>query len=226
MTAITDLLTDLRTAVGGRPVSYRASTAIWDIYEGYVFGLVVRAGAAIGGSVSFANVHGSSPVHRLVFRTSPGMLYSKAHPYTHAVLDLPGCDPLEIHVGVRVQGKSGVLHECDVLVLPQDEANLSRSREVAPRGTRSLLAVECKYYASHLPLHLARGFHGLHKDLGLKYPYFVSNVRAGRIERYLSYHGRSWENGVVPASQEAGYLEGLVRESFKKHMAVRGVLAP
>jgi hypothetical protein len=204
-------------------MSYNSASAASDVYEGYVFGLVLRAGVAAGGSVSFDNVH-AQHVGRLVFRTSPGMLYSTAHPYSYAVLRLPGCDPLEVHVGVRVQGKSGVLHECDVLVLPADEATLSRTRHVAPRGTRSLLAVECKYYASHLSLYLARGFHGLHSDLGLKFPYFVANLRAGRIERYLSYHNRTWENGVIPASLEAVYLEGLMRESFKKHIAVRGVL--
>ena len=113
-----------------------------------------------------------------------------------------------------------------MLVLPSDEAALSRSRQVAPRGTRCLLAVECKYYASHLSLYLARGFHGLHSDLGLKHPFLVSNVRAPRIERYLNYHNRSWENGVVPHSDEAQYLEGLMRDAFKRHIAIRGVLSP
>lgn len=225
MTAIDELLRDLSMSLGGRPMSYNSVSAASDVYEGYVFGLVLRAGVAAGGSVSFENVYGQR-VGRLVFRTSPGMLYSSVHPYAHAVLRLPGCDPLEVHVGVRVQGKSGVLHECDVLVLPAEEAILSRARHVAPRGTRSLLAVECKYYASYLSLYLARGFHGLHSDLGLKFPYFVANLRAGRIERYLSYHNRTWENGVIPASMEAIYLEGLMRESFKKHIAVRGLLSP
>ena len=154
------------------------------------------------------------------------MLYSRIHPYTHAVLLFPGCDPLELHVGIRVQGRSGVLHECDLLVLPVDEANLSRTRHVAPRGTRSLLAVECKYYASHLSLYLARGFHGLHSDLGLKYPFFIANLRAPRVERYLSYHNRSWENAVMPGSREAVYFEGQVRDAFKKYQSVRGALAP
>jgi len=225
VTDIDDLLLELSAAVGGRPVSYNAASAAWDVYEGFVFGLVVRAGVAAGGSVSFENVHGQ-PVTRLVFRTSPGMLHSTAHPYTHAVLRFPDCDPLEVHVGVRVQGRSRVLHECDVLVLPVDEAALARSKSVAPRGTRALLAVECKYYAGHLSLYLARGFHGLHTDLGLQHPFFVANIRARRIERYLSYHKRTWENGVMPGTDEALYLEGLMRESFKKHIAVRGVLTP
>jgi hypothetical protein len=225
MTRIDDLLSELANAVGGRDISYNSSSAAWDIYEGYAFALVIRAAAAAGGAVSYEDRDGNS-VSRLLFRTSPGMLYSMAHPYTHAVLSFPGCDPLEMHVGVRVQGKSGVLHECDVLVLPVDEANLSRTKNVAPRGTRALIAVECKYYASHLSLYLARGFHGLHSDLGLKYPYFVTNLRALRIERYLTYHNRNWENGVIPNSRQAVYFEGQVREAFKKYQSIHGALAP
>jgi len=111
------------------------------------------------------------------------MLYSAAQPYTHAAIDFRGCPPLEAHIGVRVQGKSGILHECDVLVLPVAEAELSRANEVAPRGTRSLIAIECKYYTGYLSLQLARGFHGLHADLGVKNPYFIANLQAQRVER-------------------------------------------
>jgi hypothetical protein len=225
MTAIDELIAELEASIGGRPTSYNSKSAVWDIYEGFVFGLVIRAAWAAGGSVRYEDAAGHA-VTRLLFRTSPGMLYSHAHRYTHAVIDFPGCDPLETHVGVRVQGRSGVLHECDVLVLPADEANLSRSKQVAPRGAKSLLAVECKYYATYLSLYLARGFHGLHSDLGVKYPFFVANLRAPRIERFLSYHKRSWENGVLPTTPQAGYFEGSVRDAFKRHQAVRGALAP
>lgn len=221
MTEIDDLISELGTAVGDRDISYNSSTAAWDIYEGYAFALVIRAAVAAGGTVSFEDRDGNR-VDSLLFRTSPGMLYSTAHPYTHSVLAFAGCDPLELHVGIRVQGKSGVLHECDVLVLPADEANLSRTRRVAPRGTRSLIAIECKYYASHLSLDLASGFHGLRADLGLKHPFFVTNLRAQRVERYLTYHNRNWESGVVPRSREVVYFEGQVREAFKKYQSISG----
>lgn len=111
-----------------------------------------------------------------------------------------------------MQGRSRVLHECDVLVLPTAEADLARAKKVAPRGSRSLLAVECKYYGTYLSLYLARGFHGLHTDLGLKHPFFVANINSPRIKRYLSYHNRRWGHGVVPQSAEEGYFIGAVRE--------------
>jgi hypothetical protein len=225
MTHIDDLISELTNAVGGRPVSYNSASAAWDVYEGYAFALVVRAALAAGGLVRYDDRYGNQ-VTSLLFRTSPGMLYSTAHPYTHAVIRFRGCPPLEAHVGVRVQGKSGVLHECDVLVLPASEAELSRNNDVAPRGTRSLIAIECKYYAGYLSLHLARGFHGLHADLGVKNPYFIANIKAPRIQRYLTSLSRNWENGVVPGTQEAMYFMGQLREAFKKYQSSEGWLAP
>ncbi|MEU8604553.1 hypothetical protein [Streptomyces parvulus] len=49
---------------------------------------------------------------------------------------------------VQDQGNSGVLHECDVLILPADEPALSRQMRMAPRGNKWLLAIECKYYTA------------------------------------------------------------------------------
>ncbi|HEY1698806.1 MAG TPA: hypothetical protein VGG75_03705 [Trebonia sp.] len=224
MTNIDDLLSELRSAVGDRETSYNSASAAWDIYEGYSFSLVVKAAVAAGGYIMYRDCFGNE-AHDLVFRTSPGMLYSKARSYTHAMITFPGCPPLEAHVGVRVQGKSGVLHECDVLVLPVAEADLSRTREVAPRGSRSLIAIECKYYAGHLGLHLARGFHGLHADLGVKNPFFIANQKAPRIQRYLTVLGRNWENGVIPDSHEAEFFMSQLREAFKKYQSSEGWLA-
>jgi hypothetical protein len=88
-----------------------------------------------------------------------------------------------------------------------------------PRGTRSLIAIECKYYAGHLSLHLARGFHGLHADLGVKNPFFIANLQAQRVQRYLTALGRNWENSVVPDSREANFFVGQLREAFKKYQS-------
>jgi hypothetical protein len=225
MTRIDDLISELTSTVGDRAVSYNSASAAWDVYEGYAFGLVIRAAVAAGGRIRYEDRFGNS-ANNLVFRTSPGMLYSTAQPYTHAVIDFGGCPPLEAHIGVRVQGRSGVPHECDVLVLPVTEADLSRDNDVAPRGSRSLIAIECKYYAGYLSLQLARGFHGMHADLGVKNPYFIANLRAQRIQKYLTYLGRNWESDVIPNSQEATFFVGQLREAFKKYQSTEGWLAP
>jgi hypothetical protein len=225
MTAIDDLISQLTDAVEGRAVSYNAESAAWDVYEGYAFALVISAAVAAGGQIWYEDRFGNE-VNSLLFRTSPGMLYSVTHPYTHALIDFPGCPLLEVHVGVRVQGRSGVLHESDVLVLLASEAELSWKNEVAPRGSKSIISIECKYYAGHLSLNLARGFHGLQADLGVKNSYFISNLEAPRIQKYLTYHGRNWERDVVPGSKEAGFFVGALREAFKKYQSSEGALAP
>jgi hypothetical protein len=223
MTNIDDLIAELTATVRNRAVSYNSASAAWDVYEGYAFALAIQGAVAAGGYVHYED-RDHNQVDSLLFRSSPGMLSSKANSYTHAVIFFRDCPPVEAHVGVRVQGRSGVLHECDVLVLPKTEADLARSRDVAPRGARSLIAIECKYYAGHLSLHLARGFHGLHADLGVKNPFFIANLHAQRIERYLTALGRNWANGVVPSSLEANFFVGQLREAFKKYQSREGRL--
>lgn len=221
MTTVADLLNELNALPS--TLSYTSSSAANDVFEGYVFKLVLDGAIEAGATVSFADVHGNLATH-LTFRTSPGRLYSTSRPYTHAVLSFPGCPDLEVHVGVQTQGRSKVLHECDVLVLPTMEADISRNRNVSPRGGYSLFAVECKFYVSSLQLHLARAFLGLHQDLGVKLSYFVANTVHKRIERLVNHHGRKWETGVVPASNEATFLVGQFREAFKGYQAANGTL--
>lgn len=225
MSVVDDLLNALAAAVGGAGVSYTQASAAGDVYEGYIWSALIRAAVLDGATVTYRNVYGAA-VNNLIFRTSPGMLYSTSQAYTHAVLTFPNCPVLEAHVGVRVQGKSGVLHECDLLVLPASEADLCRANQVAPRSTRCLMAVECKcYLTSGLGIDLARSFLGLHADLGIRFTYFVANVRASRVERLLSGHNRRWENAVLPGSQQEAYLEAYLREAFKHFQATKSPLA-
>jgi hypothetical protein len=177
-----------------------------------------RAAWAAGATVGYVDVHGNA-TSSLVFRTSPGRIYSTRNNYTHAVVAFPDCAPLEVHIGVYVQGRSKVVHECDVLVLPQAEAEICRERRVLPRSSKGLVAIECKFYGSSLGIALARGLQGLHSDMGIKRPVFVANVRDAHVERYLTHHGRHWENAVLPRSSEAMYLEAHIREAFKEYRA-------
>jgi hypothetical protein len=145
----------------------------------------------------------------LLFRTSPGQLYPTSQnspPYTHAVIHFDRAPDLEAHVGVKVQGGSGVLHECDVLVLPAEEADISRGNQIAPRGSRCLLAIECKYYTNGLGLELARNFEGLHADLRSGHELFVANADSTSVFRYLSRRQRRYERCVVPGTDQVSYL--------------------
>src|SRR5438132_13972232 len=144
--------------------SLRESSHASDLFEAYVFGIGLLAAADLGAVLDYADVDGLKPA-RFIFRTSPGHIYSRERNYCHAILQFGGRPALEAHVGVRVQGSSGVLHECDIAVLTGAEAATCRLDQVGPRQSKVIVAVECKFYSVALPLGLARGFVGLVSDL-------------------------------------------------------------
>jgi len=138
-----------------------------DLFEAYIFSILLDAAQTEGANIEFRDVSGNL-AQRLIFRSSPGHIYSTVQPYTHAVIRFIGKNPLEAHVGVRVAGKSGVLHECDVAVIDQDEADTCRVQQVPPRSYHLLVAVECKFYSTLLQLNLGRSFIGLTTDISAK----------------------------------------------------------
>jgi hypothetical protein len=167
-------------------VSYSAASQVNDVYEGFLFSLVVDTARRSNATIHYEDVRGNK-THNLVFRTTPGRIYSRAHDYTHAVVRFGSAPVLEVHVGVQVQGSSGAMHECDVVVLDADEATLCRRERTFPRVAKCLLAIECKYYTAHLPLREARGFVGLSADMGNQaHSLFVANIASGSVTTYLT----------------------------------------
>ena len=164
-----NLLTEIRNALGSAAIpDLTSASAVNDVYEAYLFSLVLRAARVENAAVTFHSISGVPPTP-FVFRTSPGYLNSRRRNYGYAVIQFPGCPILEAHAGVRVSGHSAVLHECDVSVLWKTEADICRSRAelVAPRSHKVVIALEAKYYTTDLALHLGRAFLGLVRDLSL-----------------------------------------------------------
>ncbi|MET9803379.1 hypothetical protein [Streptomyces sp. NPDC006368] len=217
MTAVDQLIGEIKSFLAAGALSYDAASKPSDVYEGFVFSLIVATASRHGATVTYEDVHGAK-VNNLVFRTGPGHLYGDSQPFTHAVIEFDGAPALEVHLGVFVTGSSGVLHECDVLVLPAEEAALSREQDVAPRGSQSILIVECKYYVSNLGIGLARNFEGLRADIRTQSELFVSNIGSPSIVRYLDARKRGFERDVVPNSPQAGYLQGEIRKTFKSYL--------
>ncbi|AGC44071.1 hypothetical protein MYSTI_02755 [Myxococcus stipitatus DSM 14675] len=214
------LLSDIALALGSIKPSLTTADAHSDVFEAYIFSLILRAAGSEGAMIAFENIHGDMPTV-LVFRTSPGYIFSTAQPYGHAVLSFPGKPPLEAHVGVRVAGRSRVLHECDVAVLYRSEADLCRANSVSPRCSKVVLAVECKFYASDIPLGLARAFMGLIGDIQAPGRFFVVNTSSQSAERLLTSHRRGWEHQVTPGSPVLDRLLGSFRNAFKDFKASR-----
>jgi len=80
--------------------------------------------------VRYETVHGSVPTV-LRFRV-PGCHFSAACHRTLYRVTFPSCRRLEVHVGIRVIGKSRILHECDITAVLYhiDEAELCRQEQV------------------------------------------------------------------------------------------------
>lgn len=199
--AITDeLLNEVQAALGAAlPPALSSASAVSDLFEAYILTLVIRAALAEGATVSYVNV-GGAPAQAFVFRTSPGYIWSTTQPYTFAVLQFPAKEALEAHVGVRVAGKSGVLHEFDVCVIRQSEAETARQNRVHPRSSKVVIGMECKFYTTSLTLGLARAFIGLGSDVSTKNVIFVTNAESQSVERLLTARGQQWANKAVPAS--------------------------
>ena len=140
------------------------STAAYDLFEVFIFSLIIEAASNLNATVDFRNI-GDPPAapfnNQFTFRTSPGNIYSTAHSYTYARITFPQHDVLEAHGGIYVTGVSHNRHECDVAVLKSVDAENCRVNNVHPRSSDLWLATECKFYASQLGLDLGRSFLGL-----------------------------------------------------------------
>jgi hypothetical protein len=197
-----------------------------DLFEVYVFTLVIQAAEAEGAQVSFRDVHGNT-VTSLVLRTSPGHLASTSKPYTHALIEFDGKPPLEAHVGIYVEGRSGRFHECDVAVVTHLEAETCRQasaklgRQVPPRkgSSRLILAAECKFYDTPLGLALARGQVGLQAELTRGSPsIFATNYTPAPIDVVFKEHNISWVGDVVPhAAHNVDRLKHKFIDAFHKY---------
>lgn len=198
-----------------------AASALPDVFEAYVLTLVIRAARDEGAAVSFKDRFGN-PATSLTLRTSPGYIYSTVRNYTHCLIEFNGRPALEAHTGIKVAGKSGVLHEFDVALLDRAEAENCRLNSVSPRSSRVLVGVECKFYTSALQLHLARGFVGLVADISTKSPFFVSNTSSTSVDKLLSHRVKNgWERDISPTckNSEVDRLVHAFRNSFKNYKA-------
>jgi hypothetical protein len=214
------LLNEIRSAIGSTLVPNLSSqSAASDLFEAYVFSIVLRAATEEGASIAFENVDGSQ-TNTLTFRTSPGHIWWTAQAYSHAVVQFATKPALEAHLGIYVTGKSGVLHEADIAVLSRTEAMTCRQSRVAPRSQSLVSTVECKFYTTSLGLGLARGFVGLCTDFTADRCFFVNNTDSVSVERLLAHQKKKWEHRVVPSETvPVGRLKSAFQEVFKNFKA-------
>jgi hypothetical protein len=199
-----------------------APTAGNDLYEGYLFGLVLRAARLEGFSVTFADADGKATVLRL--RRAPGRLPSGGPPgarFTHAVLACPPRPALELHTGVGVVGKSKVVHEADVLVLPQADADRCRQYDLDPRGYDAELLIEAKYYTVPVGLGTGREFLGLCSDVSAKDRVFVATLVGRSVISLFSGRRVPHDIGVLPRRPGEINLLSLIQRVLRDYHSRR-----
>jgi hypothetical protein len=185
-----------------------------DRFEAYVWSIVVGAAIAENAVVTYRDPNNNA-VSDLLFRTSPGSISTKAPPFTHALIQFPAKPELEAHVGIKIQGKSRVPHECDVVVLPSSEANACRLTNTHPRHASVVIAAECKYYYSNLPFRLSREFLGLCKEMRAVDCYFAVNTSKESVEKVLAYYRCHCETLVLPSAPGNETLLHTFRSAFR-----------
>lgn len=211
-----DLLTEITSSLTAAVTpSLTSSSSTSDLFEAYALSIALDAAIREGATIDYRDPR-DRPTGNFVFRTSPGYLWSDTHAYTFALIQFANTEALEAHVGIRVSGKSGVLHELDVCVLRRSEAETSRSEHVHPRQSKVLIGIECKFYTAALNLGLARSFVGLGVDMTAKNTVFVTNTSSPSVEKLLSARERKWGNLVYPgATNEIERLRSEFQSIFK-----------
>jgi hypothetical protein len=192
-----------------------------DLFEQYVFGLLLAAARLEHGSITYRRANGLIATS-LCFRISPGWIYRDGPGYTHALIAFDRKMPVEAHIGIRVRGTSEVEHECDIVALLADHASFCRVNEVSPASKSALVAIECKHLASNTNLNYGRSFVGLARDLSAKHEFFVTNSTSRTVERLLQEQTLKWEHNVRPSLPDiSGKLTSAFREVFKGYKAGR-----
>jgi hypothetical protein len=232
MTQRSDMLNEISTALGGLTSSYAIQPSRdYDIFEGYIFALLLEEASNVRASVVCVDNSGNMPPPVCTFRTNPGHIKSDDQ-YTYALISFPGSrkPSLEAHVGIYVAGKSKVKHECDVALLFSSEAEACRqyhrsfSRVALPRYTQVLLSIECKYYDDEeIGIALARSFIGLVTDLRVKNAFFVTNKATSSPGKLLIDQGKrlSWQPRIFPNpfdDTDVSRLRGLFKDFFKNYL--------
>ena len=167
MTRIENLIAEVTNMAGDRAVSYNSTSAAWEIRG-------VRLWLGYSGRSRGWRSH---TVRRSLrkYDEQPGIPYESGHALFYGAA---------VHTQSYTSADARPLRrmsacEFRASLMPCKNATCSycRSRKrncpvqtCRTRGTRLLIAIEYKYYAGHLSLQLARGFHGLHADLGVKIP--------------------------------------------------------
>lgn len=212
---VDELLTEISDALGEVTTPFTSADRADRIYEAYVFSQVIAAAAEAGGVVAYED-RNERPVQDLVFRGSPGAMHSTGRRFTHAVLTFGEARPIEVHVRVKVRGKS-LDSESDILILDTRAARDSREKRELPRSAGCVLTIECKYFLVSLPRDEAIHYVGVRASFpATMLSLFVTNSFSPKANQCLSGSKWPYEFCVMPETRFQTHIRSHIREALKR----------
>jgi len=148
-----------------------------------------------------------------VFRGKPGELNSKTS-YTYA--QVRGAKRAwELHVDVKVLGKSGATHGVDVSVIPETRIKHARIEACPPALSGSGLGVEAKCFGKKITPNEGRVTLGFQFELGSVF-WLVATTTNQEVETMLCASGRKTNcfGNAVPGSES----EEKLRRALAAHL--------
>lgn len=201
----------LKTVLGGSAKFWpNKKPKLDDYYEAYLWAETLFVADEQNWQINFVNAGPSND--QFTFRMGPGLITSGG--YTYAEIS-DGNRGGELHIGVRVHGNSGTLHEFDVLGL--DKNYRAHSRSGQPMQGDVKLHIEAKFHKSDLSLGVARAIVGLGADCPYINPFLVAKNSASSTVRPLIKHfGGHFVEQVFPnGSGVEPYFRNCVRAALR-----------
>jgi hypothetical protein len=157
------------------------------VYEIFIFTLILESLENIDARFSVYDYQGN-PSNVFIFRGAPGLIYTPTTKAGFVSIEYNG-NRYELHNGLRVIGKSNVLHELDICILDKKEADRCRLNRINPRYSKIRMLIECKYYGSYMPIALGREFIGLSSEIAIRIKAFISNNNNQDLLKLISRYG-------------------------------------
>lgn len=220
------LLAAVQSALGSAvTLGYANTVDAHDVYEAYVLTLLLEAARDRHWHLELRDTTGAL-TSKANFRRGPGRLPSGI--FTHVRMTRPGNQDLEVHLGVKVSGKSvrkvskptvcgHLLHEFDLLVLPSAIAGRCRRTNADPAYNDVVLHAETKFYTGNLTLPLGRAAVGMaiECDLANK-SVLVTNRMGFSVQDLVEHHDVSFRFCIHPSNPTGEYH---LRRRFEQILA-------
>lgn len=209
MVSLADLETHLKGLLGATAKFYPGGKAqLDDYYEAYLWAETVAVAKAKSWTVDYVNAGPSNDV--FTFRRGPGLLTSKAN-YTYAMLSDDAGRKGELHIGIRVRGDSGVLHEFDVVAFNGQATAAARVASEEPKHDATRLHIEAKFHRNDLSLGTARSIVGLRLDCPTVHAFLVSRGSGSpTLRQLIKHHNGTYVHNAIPNGTGVTYLHNCL----------------